>query len=242
MATVLCPLSARTQQITSYIQPPSSDATALASRAEALAEVTKPISPNPFEPPSSGKPMADDTDSPESLLLQTDRKFTTTSAEYAFAAPTSFYSFAHGDDTPADWNSSLTGTFTAYLHQDSATAVRMTGDLEIFGQRRQPGTVGDPGAQTFTMQWEASHVLPSKLGAMEIAAGRYQQQLVSYSAFANSPLTDILLGYSASSVGFETTIAVPDRRIGFSFRYGTERLGSIANRAHTALFEFSWTW
>jgi hypothetical protein len=243
VAALLCPLPARTQQITSSVQDPSDDINTLASGAKALAQAMKPVSPNPFERPSSGKhKVGDDNEGPDSLLFQMDRKFTSTLTEYAFTAPTGFYSLEHNQGDPADWNSSLTSAFTAYLNQGSATAVRMTGDLETFGQRRLAGGVGDPGTQIFTVQWEATHVVPSKLGAMEVAAGRYQQQLTSYPAFANGPLTDVLLGYSASSVGFETTVTLPDRNLGLSFRSGTERVGSMVNKAHTALFEFSWTW
>jgi hypothetical protein len=171
-----------------------------------------------------------------------DRKLTSYSAEYAFTAAPDFFCFDHNHSDLGPWNSSLTGTFAAYLNPDSTTAVRLSGDLESFGERRQAGMIGDPGAQTFTVQWEASRVLGSPVGAMEIAAGRYQQHLVSYPAFANGPLTDVLLGYSATSAGFHTTVTLPDRNIGLSFRYGSERLGSTANKGHTTLFEFSWTW
>lgn len=243
VAALLCPIPARAQQMTSSVQDPSDEINTLASGANALAQAVKPVSPSPFERPSSSTHKAgDDNESPDSLLFQMDRKFTSTLTEYAFTAPASFYSLDHSPGSPADWNSSLTSAFTVYLNQDSATAVRITGDLETFGQRRLAGAVGDPGSQLFTMQWEATHVVRSKLGAMEAAAGRYQEQLIPYPAFANGPLTDVLLGYSASSVGFETTVTLPDRNIGFSFRYGTERLGPVVNKAHTALFEFSWTW
>lgn len=243
VTALLCSLPAGAQQIPSTIQDPGGDINTLSSNAKAIAQALKPALPNPFEPPSDSKHKADnENESSDSLELQMDRKHVSTLAEYGFTAPASFYSLEHGPDNPADWNSSLTGAFTAYLNQGSPTAVRMMGDLETLGQRRQAGAVGEPGSQVFTMQWEASHVLPSKWGAMEVAAGRYQQQTISNRAFANGPLTDVLLGYTASSVGFETTVTLPDRNMGFSFRYGTERLAGTPNKAHTAQFEFSWTW
>lgn len=243
VAALLSPLPARAQQVTSSIQDPSGNINTLASGAKALAQAMKPASPSPFEPPSGSKhKKGDENESSDSLLLQMDRKFTSSLAEYSFTAPPVFYSLEHSQCNSADWNSSLTSALTAYLSQGSTTAVRMTGDLEMFGQRRQAGAVGEPGSQVFTMQWEASHVVPSKLGAMEVAVGRYQQQMISYPAFANGPLTDVLLGYVASSAGFATTVTLPDRNMVFSFRYGSERLESIVNKGHTALFEFSWTW
>ncbi len=241
MAALLCPLSAHTQQMTSSIQDPGSQVNTLASSARMLAQGTKATSTNPFERPASSEDRTD-SDSPDSLLLQSDGKFTSYSAEYAFTAPPDFFWFDHDHSDLVEWNSSLTSAFTAYLNPSSTTAMRMTGDLESYGQRRQAGMAGDPGARVFTMQWEASHVVDSPVGSLEIAAGRYRQHLVSYPAFTNGPLTDVLLGYSATSAGFQTTATLPDRNIALSFRYGSEHLGSIANKAHTTLFEFSWTW
>jgi len=243
VAALLWPLPACTQQVTSSIQDPSVDRNTLASSAKALAPAMKPASSSPFERPSGSKHAANaDNDSSDSLLVEMDHKFTSSLTAFAFTAPTGFYALEHNEPNPADWNSSLSSALTAYLNQGSTTAVRVSGDLESFGQRRLADGIGEPGGQTFTLQWEATHVVPSRLGAMEVAAGRYQQQTISNHAFANGPLTDVLLGYSASSVGFETSVTLPEKNIGLSFRFGTDRLGSNVYKAHTAQFEFSWTW
>ena len=114
-------------------------------------------------------------------------------------------------------------------------------ELESYGQKRQTGTAGEPGGQSLTMEWEILHVFPSKLGQFEIAGGPYQQRLVSYSAFANAPLTDVLLGYSASVAGFETSVTLPDKNLVFSLHQGTQHIGRI-DKAHVTVFELSWTW
>jgi hypothetical protein len=239
----LCPSASGAQQITSLVQSPSSEVTTFAPSAKVGSQLLRPTTPNPFERPgSTAHKAADDTDSPDSLLMQRDRGRLSTSAAYAFTAPPSFYSFGHNQSVPADWNSSVSGAISATVNQSGTTAVRMSSDLEIDGQRRDAAALGAPGTQALTMEWEVSRLLPTRLGPLEVAAGRYQQRFVSYPAFANGPLTDVLLGYSASSVGFETTFTLPDKNMALSFRYGTERLGSLPDKSRTAIFEFSWTW
>ena len=243
MMALLRPLAAKAQQVTSSVEDQSGDVNKLASSAKALSDTSQPADLNPFDRPwSSQRKSADDAESSDSLLIEMDRKWAITSAAYSFTATPDFYSPAHNALNSADWNSSLSGAFATYLNHGGTTSLRMTGDLEIYGQRRDAGMAGNAGAQDFTMEWEISHVVPSRFGSLEVAAGWYQQQLVSYPAFANGPLTDVLLGYSASSVGFETTVTVPDKNISLSFRYGTERVGSTPDKSRAALFEFSWTW
>ncbi|HUI85288.1 MAG TPA: hypothetical protein VL240_13750 [Candidatus Binatia bacterium] len=220
-----------------------SDASTSAPDAKAPAEFLKPAAPNPFErPQSSTHRRTDDSDSGDSLVLRLDRKWTSASAQYVFAAPPGFYSASRNEPGGNDWDSLLSSGITAYLNPSNTTAVRMTSDLEFFGQKREAGAAGQPGGHAFTMEWQVAHLLPSRLGPVEVAAGAYRQQLVSYPAFPNGPLTDVLLGYSASTVGFETRVTLPDRNLTFSFRYGTEHVQPGRDKSHVALFELAWTW
>lgn len=161
---------------------------------------------------------------------------------YAFAAAPVFYSPSLNASAPGDWDSVLSGAVAAHLNRSRTTDLRVSSDLEYYGQRRQTGSGGEPGGQSLTAEWQVAHLLPSRFGAMEFAAGGYQQRLVSFPAYANGPLTSVLLGYSASSVGFETTVTLPDKNIAFSFRYGTEHIGTNPDKARVAVFELSWTW
>jgi len=242
MLALLRPLPAHAQQMNSSLQQ-RSDASTLTPSLNALSQTLTPAPPNPFQRPGNAvHKTADDADAPDSLLYLMNRTWVSTSAAYSFAAPPSFYAPQHNDFDPAIWNSSVSGAVSASVRRSGTTSVRMSGDLENYGQRRQSGTSGDPGTQTLTMEWEFSQLLPTRLGALEVAAGRYQQQLVSNRAFANGPLTDVLMGYSASSVGFETSFTLPDKNIGLTVRYGTERVGFEAGKSHATTFEFSWTW
>jgi len=238
----LRPLSAHTQQLTSSLQDRSGEADS--SVPAAASTQSMPFaSPNPFQRPGNSVcKTGDDADSSDSLFFLMNRTWVTTSAAYAFAAPPSFYAPQHNDFDPAIWNSSMSGVVSASIRRGGTTSVRMSGDLENYGQRRQAGASGDPGTQTLTMEWELSQLLPTRFGLLEVAGGRYQQQLVSNRAFANGPLTDVLMGYSASSVGFETSFTLPDKNIGLTIRYGTERVGFEAGKSHTTMFELSWTW
>jgi len=241
MLAFLRPLPA--QQLTSSLQQPS-EATTLAPSLNALSRTLQPAPPpNPFQLPGNAvRKTADDADAPDSLLYLMNRTWVTTSAAYSFAAPPNFYAPQRNSFDPAMWNSSLSAAISAPIRQSGTTSVRMSGDLENFGQRRQAGASGDPGTQTFTMEWEFAQLLPTRFGALEVAAGRYQQQLISNRAFANGPLTDVLMGYSASSIGFQTSFTLPDKNIGLTVRYGTERVGFEAGKSHTTMFELSWTW
>ena len=242
MLAFVLPLPAGAQQLTSSLQDHSAETNSFAPAATAAQSMPSP-SPNPFQRPGTAvHKTADDTDVPDALLYLMNRTWIATSAAYAFSAPPSFYAPQHNAFDPAIWSSSMSGAVSASLRRSGTASLRMSGDLENYGQRRQAGTSGDPGAQTFTMDWELAQLLPTRLGFLEVAAGRYQQQVISNRAFANGPLTDVLMGYSASSVGFETSFTLPDKNIGLTVRYGTERVGFEAGKSHTTMFEFTWTW
>jgi hypothetical protein len=207
-------------------------------------EAPRPPVPNPFAQPASagGRPAKDGQASDSLPLLQLDRNWLTASAQTGFTAPPSFYSFSHNQATAADWNSALTGVLTAYLNRASTTYVRTTGDLETNGQRREAGATGEPGSQAFTMDWEVVHLVPTRLGSLEVAAGSFRQQLLSYAALPNSPLTDTFAGVSVFANGFESSLTLPDKNLSFSLRFGTQHLGPVLGNAPTKSFELSWTW
>ena len=239
---LLRPLPAPGQELSSPFADRVAASSALAPSATDLSQPSTPAV-NAFERPGNAVPKASgDADSPDTLLVQLDRKRISTAAAYAFTAPPSFYASRHSQFDPADWNSSMSGAISTALNQDGTTTLRMSSDLELDGQQRDATASGAPPVQQLTLEWELSRLLPTKLGALVVAAGRYQQHLISYPAYANGPLTDVLLGYSASSVGFETTFTLPDRNMSLSIRYGTERLISTPDRSHTTSFQFSWTW
>src|SRR5271165_4015344 len=136
-----------------------------------LAQAAKPVTPDPFQRPGSSRRKAEDRDSSDSLSLQLDRKWTTALAQYGFGAPPQFYSFAHNESGASDWDSVASGAVTTYITRSFTTYLRMSSDFETQGQKREAGAIGEPGAQTFTMEWELAHVVPSRLGAMEVATG-----------------------------------------------------------------------
>ncbi len=243
VTALLCPLPVHGQQAPAAASSAGTNFDPVMPSLGSLAEAAKPVVPNPFERPSSSRrKTTDDGDSSGSLLLQLDRKWITAVAQYGFAAPPAFYSFGHNESGPSDWDSDVSGAVTTFVNRSFTTYVRMSSDFEVQGQKREAGAAGDPGAQTFTMEWELAHLVPSRLGPMEIATGRYQQQLVSYAAFANSPLASPFLGYSGSASGFETSVTLPDKNLTFTFRRGTERQNATAGKSHATQVEFSWTW
>ena len=205
---------------------------------------SKPPAPNPFTRPAgnAGKPANDGQGSDSLPLLRLDRNWITAFTQAEFSAPPDFYSFSHNQAIPAGWNSSVTGVLTGYLNRTSTTYLRTTGDLETNGQRREAGATGEPGSQAFTMEWEAAHLVPTRFGPLEVAAGSFRQQLLSYSAFANSPLTDQLPGQIVSASGFETSLTLPDKNLSFALRFGTQHLGPALGNAHEKSFGLSWTW
>jgi len=207
-----------------------------------LYQFAKPNAPSPFaRPGGSSQKSSGDTDSGDSLVLEKDSKWTITTAQYVFSADPDFYSAAH-QSSASDWDSLITGALNAYVNRSNTSYVRMTGELETYGQKGPTGAALQPGGHSFTMEWEAAHVLPSKLGFLEVAAGRYWQQAVAYPAFANGPISDTLLGYSGVSTGFQTSVTIPDKNLTFSFRHGTQYLGNAAGKAHEEIFQLSWTW
>ena len=240
---VLWPTPVHSQQGTDFYGNTLGNPDAVMARFVSLMQGSKPATQNPFQQPwSIHRKATSDSLCSDCLLLQADRKWVTALAQYDFAAPPEFYSFGHNQLGASDWDSVVSGSISAYINRSYTSYVRMNSDLDISGQTRQPGEYGVPGAQIFTMEWEVGHLLPGRLGPLEVAAGRYQQQLVSYSAYANSPLTTPFLGYSGSAAGFETSVTLPDKNISFSFRYGTEHLEAAPEKAHAMQFEFSWTW
>jgi hypothetical protein len=241
IVALLASWTARAQQPDSSAQDGISDFQKLMPSAGALAQNLKPSAPNPFQRPGSNAQQAANK-SADPGLLQLDRAWTSALVQYAFTAPPGFYSSAHNPSETSDWESSLSGAMTAYINPSYTTYARMTGDFETYGQKREAGEAGQPGGQSFTMEWELAHLVTSRLGSLEIAAGSYRQQLVSYPAFANSPLQDAFLGYSGSATGFETSFTLPDKNLTFSLRYGKEHSYAAPERTHEARFEFSWTW
>jgi len=198
-------------------------------------------SPSPFERPQ--KPASKiTTDTDGSLLLQIDGNRTSLLGQYAFTAPSSFYSPSRSAFNRDEWNSDLVGGVTGFLNSSATSAVRLTGELVTYGEKRQLAAAGAPGGQAFSLEGEFVRVAGSRLGPLEIAQGGYWQKLAAYGAYANSPVTEILEGYSGSERGFQTKITVPDRNLVFLFRYGSEHVGSAYPRSRVATFQLSWTW
>ena len=216
------------------------------------AEVTTPApaatvgsasvaSPSPFERPQ--KPASKvTTDTDGSLLLTIDCNRTSLLGQYAFATPSDFYSPNRTAFNRGEWNSDLVGGVTAFLNSTATSGVRLTGELLTYGEKRQFAAAGTPGGQAFTLEGEFLRVAGSRLGPLEIAEGGYWQKLGAYSAYANSPVTEILEGYSGSESGFQTKITVPDRNLVFLFRYGSEHVGAVYTHSRVATFQLSWTW
>lgn len=206
------------------------------------AQFLRPVAPSPFAlPGGSGPKLAADSGSGDSLALEKDTHWTITTAQYAFSAEPGFYSTAH-QSRASDWDSVISGGLAAYVNRSNTSYVRMTSELETYGQKRETAAAGQPGGQTLTMEWEVAHLLPTKLGMVEVAAGPYREQAFAYAAFANSPVSDTLLGYSGRTIGFETSITLPDKNLSFSFRRGAQYLGPALDKARLATFELSWTW
>jgi hypothetical protein len=198
-------------------------------------------SASPFERPEKlASNITTDTDG--SLLLQIDGKRTSLLGQYAFTAPSSFYSPNRTAFNRDEWNSDLAGGVTAFLNSTATSAVRVTGELLTYGEKRQLAAAGAPGGQAFTLEGEFVRVAGSRLGPLEIAEGGYWQKLAAYGAYANSPVTEILQGYSGSERGFQTKITVPDRNLVFLFRYGSEHVGAAYTHSRVATFQLSWTW
>jgi hypothetical protein len=206
-----------------------------------LAQSAKPVVADPFQRPSVSPRKAEDADASGSLLIHLDHKWTTALAQYDFAAPPVFYAFEHNASGASDWDSVLSGSVMTYVNRSNTTYLRMSSDFEMQGQKREAGAIGEPGAQTLTLEWELARLLTTRLGVMEVATGRYQQQLTSYAAFANSPLLNPFLGYSGSAAGFETSITLPDKNLTFTFRQGTEH-ANAGTRSRAMQFLLSWTW
>jgi hypothetical protein len=241
LALLVGPAAAAAQQSTPSIEDPLSKLNTSAPSASELSQGLRPQTPNPFQQPGSGvRKGSNDGARADSWMLQIDRKWTSASAVYAFSAPPGFYSSGRDQSDSNDWDSFVTSEITGYVNRSNTTYLRLSSDLETYGQKREAGDVGGPGGQNLTIQWEAAHLVSSKFGALEIAAGRFQQQLVSNFASPNSPLTDVWAGHAAASAGFETTFTLPDKNIVFSMHGGT--LGPGLGKAHLATFELSWTW
>jgi hypothetical protein len=242
LSLLLHPLHVHSQQVSAFSENGSAEFNFDRPNPSSLVRDIKPLNVNPFQrPTSTSRKAASDADS-DSLSLQLDRKWTTALAQYAFAAPPELYSCARNQGSPSDWDSVVSGALNTYIGRSYTTYLRMSSDFEMQGQKREAGANGEPGTQTFTMEWELAHLVPSMLGQMEVAAGRYQQQLVSYAAFANSPLLSPFLGYSGSASGFETSVTLPDKDLTFSLRFGAEHLNATSYRSHATQFEFSWGW
>ena len=244
MACLLCPLRLDGQQKTTSAADATSSFNTVLSGFAGTYQAPKPVAPSPFVRPATrdARPADDEASADGLPLLQLNRNRITAFAQCAFTAPPVFYSFAHNEVTPANWNSAFTGVLTAYVNSSSTTYVRMTGDLETNGQRREATAPGEPGSQALTMEWEMAHLLSTKLGSVEVAAGSFRQQLLSYAPLANSPLTDPFAGSSVAANGFETSLTVPDRNLSFSLRFGAQHLAPVLGTAHTKSFELSWTW
>jgi hypothetical protein len=236
------PLRAGGQQPTAYFGNTLGDPDAVMARFQSLMEAAKPGAPNPFQQPWSVHRKAGSDNASDGLSLQADHAWTMALAQYDFTAPPEFYSFAHTGAGASDWDSALTVATTAYLSHSYTTYVRATGSMEIEGQRRDPGAAGEPGTQTFATQLEAAHLLGTWFGPMEVASGIYQQRLVAQAAYANSPVSTTFLGYSGSATGFETSLTLPDKNFGFTFRQGTEHANGVAGRVRSTQFGLSWTW
>ena len=236
---LLCPLTANAQNLNSSLNSSSFLNFSTQSAGSPPQSADSPAS-SPYERPWGNTQQGSDAQSADALSSVVERKWMSAAGAYAFAAGPAFYSAGFNTSESRDWDSVLSGAVAAHLNRSRTTDLRVSSDLECYGQRRQTGSGGEPGGQALTVEWQVAHLLPSRFGAMEVAAGGYQQRLVSFPAYANGPLTDVLLGYSASSVGFKTSVTLPDKNITFSFRSGTEHVG--IDRARVAVFELSWTW
>ncbi len=233
------------QQTTLSTESSSSGITTLASGPSAPSQTFTPPAANPFQRPGSSAHGAAERAQPaEPGILRRDCKWTSVLAHYAFDAAPGFYSSSRNQPLggSADWNSSLTGVFAAYAHTKGTSYLRMTTDLELYGQKRDAGEAGFPGGKDITMEWEVAHVIPSRLGSVEFAAGIYRQALFSYSAFPNTAIADPLPGDTVLGSGLETSFTLPDKNLTLSFRSGRQYLEHGSDKALISTFELSWTW
>ena len=234
------PTASAQQTIASQTENTSA-AEGAATATSATAESGTIASPSPYERPQ--KPASKiTTDTDGSLLLTIDGNRTGLLGQYAFTAPSDLYSPNRTAFNRGEWNSDLVGGVTAFLNSSATSGVRLTGELLSYGEKRRFVAPGTPGGQAFTLEGEFLRVAGSRLGTLEIAEGGYWQKLASYGAYANSPVTEILEGYSGSESGFQTKITVPDRNLVFLFRYGSEHVGAAYTHARVATFQLSWTW
>jgi len=238
---LLYPLPVLSQQPTSAADAVSNFDSSLPTAGVRDQEPDSPTA-NPFERPASSEHKKADDDDPDSLQLHLDHKWISALASYAFTAPPAFYSFNHNGVGASDWDSSASTGLIAYLNRAYTSSIRMTSDFEMSGQRRESGGIGQPGSQSVTLQWEATHLIPTKLGFLEVAAGSYQQHIVSYAPLANSPLTDAFAGSTVSAHGLATSLTLPDKNLAFALHFGTQYLGRTLGKAHVTMFELSWTW
>lgn len=233
--------TASAQQMMASLTENASAAEGAAPAPSATGESGPIASASPFERPQ--KPASNiTTDTDGSLLLAIDGNRTSLLGQYAFTAPSDFYSPNRTAFHRGEWSSDLAGGVTAFLNSSATSAVRLTGELLTYGEQRQFAAAGTPGGQAFTLEGEFVRVAGSRLGPLEIAQGGYWQKLAAYGAYANSPVTEILEGYSGSEHGFETKITAPDRNLVFLFRYGSEHVGAAYPRSRVATFQLSWTW
>ncbi len=243
LMALLRPRSIYAQQAPSSAQNSSGGITRLASGASVPPQTFTPPAANPFQRPGSHE-TADRGQPADAAILRRDGKWTSALAHYAFDAAPGFYSSSRSQPVGvgADWNSSLTGVFAAYANPEGTTYLRMTTDLELYGQKRNAGEPGFPGGKDITMEWEAAHLIPSRLGSVEFAAGIYRQQLLSYSAFPNTAVADPLPGDTVFGSGVETSFTLPDNNLTLSFRSGRQHLEHGSGKARVSMFELRWTW
>ncbi len=233
VAALLSPASADAQQVS-----PAGKLDAFMPGA-----TPQPIKPDPFQRPEN-KPQstADENAHADSVpLLQLDRPWSRTYVQYAFAAPTSFYSPGRNQIGPAEWGSALTGVFATYLNH-SGTFMRVTTNLELDGERREASAAGNPGAQALTTEWELGRLVPSRLGWLEYAAGLYRQRLLSYASFANTAIADTMAGYPISGAGAESSVTLPDGNLSLTFRYGRQHLDDAQTRQRVVVLDLCWRW
>ena len=202
-----------------------------------------PQPPDPFQRPGNGphSPAEDNGHADSLSLLQWDGRWSTTFVQYSFVAPPSFYGSGRNQTLSPDWDSALTGVFVAYLNH-RGTFTRVTTNLEMSGERRDANGSGNPGGQALTMEWELAHLVPSRLGSLEFAAGVYRQRLLSYAPFANTAIADTLAGYPVSAAGAESSVTLPDRNLTLMFRYGSQQLNHATRRQRMSILELSWSW